>query len=73
MSDKEATSELSSLVREGVGYYKAYLLGREPEKVVPWSPERELSTHSPTKEEEEDEEGEEEEEDEKNDERRKQI
>ena len=73
MSDREATSELSSSVREGAGYYEAYPSGREPEKVVPWSPERELSTHSPTEEEEEDEEDEEEEEDEKNDERRKQM
>ena len=72
MSDREATSELSSSVREGAGYYEVYPSGRELEKVVPWSPEREPSTHSPTEEEKEDEEDEEEK-DEKNDERRKQI
>ena len=56
MLDREATSELSSSVRDCAGYYKAYPSGREPEKVVPWSPKREPSTRSPIKEEKKDEE-----------------
>lgn len=46
MSDKEATSELSSSVNEGAGYDEFYLSRHEPEKDFPRSSERELSTHS---------------------------
>ena len=37
MLDREATSELSSLVREGAGYDEVYPLGRKPEEDVPGS------------------------------------
>ena len=59
MLDTEAMSELSSSVREGVGYDKVYPLGREPEEDFPRSPEREPSTHLLSKEgeDEKDEEG----------------
>lgn len=66
MSDKEAMSEQLSSVCEAAGYNVVYPSGRELEKDVPQSPERELFARSPT-EEEEDEEDEEREEDEEND------
>jgi len=57
---REATSEQSSSIREGVGYDEVYPSGRELEEDLTWSLARELSAHSPTKGEEgyeEDEEG----------------
>ena len=50
-----------SSIREDVGYDEIYQSGREPEEDVTWSLERDLYTHSPTKEgeEEENKEGEE--------------
>ena len=47
------TSEQSSSVRKGADYDEFYPLGREPEKDVTWSPEREPSAHSPVEEEDE--------------------
>ena len=46
MLDRESTSELSSLVREGAGYNEIFLSGHEPEEDSPRSPERESSTQS---------------------------
>ena len=46
MSDKESTSELSSLVREGAGYNEIFLSGHKPEEDSPRSPKREPSTQS---------------------------
>ena len=43
---KDATSEQSSLVREGTGYDKVYKLGREPEEDLSCSSTREPSAHS---------------------------
>nr|POF02077.1 hypothetical protein CFP56_65327 [Quercus suber] len=69
MSDREATSELSSSVSKGAGYNKVYLLGHELEEDLLRSPEREPSTHSLIDEEEDDEEnGKGDEKDEENDE-----
>ena len=56
MSDREATSELSSSVREGAGYDEVYPLGRELEEDFPQSPEKELSTYSLSDEKENEEE-----------------
>ena len=52
-SDREATSEQSSSVREGVSYNKVYLSGCELVEDLTWSLERELSAHYSTKEDEE--------------------
>ena len=46
MLDKEATSELSSSIREGAGYDEIYPSGRKPEEDFPWSAKREPSAHS---------------------------
>ena len=46
MLDRESTSELSLLVREGAGYNEIFLSGHEPEEDSPRSPERESSTQS---------------------------
>lgn len=68
--DREAMSEQSSSIYEGVGYNEVYLSGRELEEDVTWFQERELSAHSLVEaKEEEDEEGEEGEEEEEGDER----
>ena len=58
--DREATSEKSSSVREGAGYDEVYLSGYELVEDLTWSLERELFSHSPTKEEEKCEDNEEE-------------
>ena len=64
LSDREAMSEQSLSVHEGVGYDEVYLLGCELEQDVTWSLKREPFAHSLVKEEkeecEEDEEGKEE-------------
>ena len=63
LGDREATSEQSLSVREGVGYDEVYSSKCKPRKDVTWSPKREPFAHSPFEEEEEckeDEEGEEE-------------
>ena len=44
MSNREATSELSSLVHEGASYDEVFLSRREPGEDSPQSPEREPST-----------------------------
>ena len=54
--DREAASEQSSSVYKGAGYNELYPSGHEPKKYITLSPKRELSTHSPAKEEEENEE-----------------
>ena len=59
MSDRKATSELSSSVREGVGYDEIYPSEHEPKEYFLWSLEREPSTHSFSDEEEEEDEGDE--------------
>ena len=46
MSDREATSELSSSIHEGVGYDKVYPSRREPKEDSPRSLEREPSNQS---------------------------
>ena len=56
MSDREVTSKQSSSVYEGAGYDEVYPSGRELKEDVPWSLEREPSTHSPIEEEDKDEE-----------------
>ena len=43
---REATSEQSSLVREGADYNEVYQLGCGPEEGSTQSPKRELSAHS---------------------------
>lgn len=50
---KEATSEQSSSVGEGVGYEEVYPSGCGPEEGLSWSPKREPSTQSPNQGEEE--------------------
>ena len=57
MLDRESTSELSLLVREGAGYNEIFLSGHEPEEDSPRSPEREPSTQSLSDENEEEDEG----------------
>ena len=57
MSDRESTSELSSLVREGANYNEIFLSRHEPEEDSPRSPERESSTQSFSDENEEEDEG----------------
>ena len=52
LGGREATSEQSSSIREGADYDEVYSSGREPDEDLSWSPTRELSTHSPAKEEE---------------------
>ena len=49
---REATSEQSSSVREGIDYKEVYPLGCEPKKDLTWSLTKELSPHSPAKGEE---------------------
>ena len=56
MSNREVTSKKSLSVYEGAGDDEVYPSGRELKEDVPWSPEREPSTHSPIEEEEKDEE-----------------
>ena len=51
-SDREATSEQSSLVCEGAGYNEVYPSGHGPKEGLSWSSEREPSAHSPDDEEE---------------------
>ena len=46
LGDKEATSEQSSLVREGAGYDEVYLLGHGLDKGFSWSSKKEPSIHS---------------------------
>ena len=53
-SDREATSEQSSSIREGAGYDEVYSSGHGPKEGLTQSPEREPSAHSPDDEEEED-------------------
>jgi len=55
-SDREVTSEHSSSIREGASYDEVYSLKSMLKEDVTWSIERELSAHSPAKE-EKDEEG----------------
>ena len=52
--DREATSEQSSSICEGVGYDEVYPSGRGPDEGLTWSPEREPSAHSPDDKKEED-------------------
>ena len=57
MSNREAMSELSSLVREDAGYNDVFLSGREPGEDFPRSPDREPSTQSLSDDNEEKDEG----------------
>ena len=57
MSDREATSELSSSVREGASYDEVFLSRRELGEYSPQSPEREPSTQSLSDENKEEDEG----------------
>ena len=50
--DREATSEQSLLVCEGVGYDEVFLSSHGPKEGLSWSSEREPSTHSLVDEEE---------------------
>ena len=54
--DREAVGEQLSSVYKGAGYNELYPSGHEPKKYITLSPKRELSTHSPAKEEEDNEE-----------------
>ena len=49
---RKAMSGQSLAVHEGTGYNEIYLSGHEPMEDFTWSPKREPSAHSPTKEEE---------------------
>ena len=57
MSDREATSELSSSVCEGASYDKVFPSGHKPKEDFPQSLEREPSTQSLSDENEEEDEG----------------
>ena len=57
MSNREATSELSSLVHEGASYDEVFLSRRELREDSPQSPEREPSTQSLSDENKEEDEG----------------
>ena len=53
-SDSEATSEQLLSVHEGAGYNEIYPLGCGPKKVLTWSLEGKMSSHSPDDGDEED-------------------